>query len=120
MEPQTLREKLLRLATNYRWTWTPSCEDLLRSLPGSDVSTHPIETVRGLSDAQIGALTGDVLFRARVDYEISALGDGVASPPDIAYFSAEFGVSHHALQYAGGLGVLADRKGSREKKASFW
>ena len=108
MQPQTLYEMLLRLAGNYRWTWAPACEDLLRSLPGARISIHPVETVRSLSDGQLATLATDDDLVARARREIEALEtQGRLDVPAIAYFSAEFGISHHALQYAGGLGVLA-------------
>ncbi len=108
MQPQTLREILLRLATNYRWTWAPACEELLRALPGAARSTHPVETVRDLSNDQLRALVEDEALVTQVGIHAEQL-DRLKSvgPPRVGYFSAEFGISHHAHQYAGGLGVLA-------------
>ena len=108
MQPKNLRHILLRIATNYRWTWAPSSHDLLRSLPGADESIHPVMTVRELSVDQLAVLAADEALVAEARHEADALdGLGKVAAPEVAYFSAEFGISHHALQYAGGLGVLA-------------
>ena len=108
MDFQALHEVLLRLATNYRWSWTPSCRKLLMSLPGADPAQHPLEAVSGLSKEQIKQLLGDDEFMSQVIRESASLAELVIeSPPTIAYFSLEFGISVFAPQYAGGLGVLA-------------
>jgi alpha-glucan phosphorylase-like protein len=105
---QDLRDVLLRLAANYRWTWTPSCRNLLMSLPGADPTQHPSQAVSGLSELQIQRLVDDDQFVAEVIREAASLDALVVeSPPSIAYFSLEFGISDFAPQYAGGLGVLA-------------
>ncbi|HEU4319920.1 MAG TPA: alpha-glucan family phosphorylase [Acidimicrobiia bacterium] len=108
METQVLRESLMELARNYRWTWRASHRRLLQSLPGAAGSSHPVQTVRALTDDQIGELAGDQQFVGVVAEEIEDLrGLATGGPPTIAYCSMEFGISSTFHQYAGGLGVLA-------------
>ena len=108
MDSPALREVLLRLATNYRWTWRLSCRRLLMSLPGADPAQHPLQAVSGLSEEQIQQLLDDEVFMSEVIKESASLAELVIeAPPTIAYFSPEFGISSFARQYAGGLGVLA-------------
>ncbi len=108
MDSRALREVLLRLATNYRWTWTPSCRNLLMSLPGADPDQHPLEAVSGLRESQLRQLVEDDEFMSVVREESADLaGHVLDSSPSIAYLSPEFGISVFARQYAGGLGVLA-------------
>ncbi len=108
MDSPALREVLRRLATNYRWTWKPSCRHLLMSLPGADPAQHPLQAVSGLGEQQIQQLLDDDEFMSGVIKESANLAELVIeSPPTVAYFSPEFGISAFARQYAGGLGVLA-------------
>lgn len=108
MDPHALSEALLRLATNYRWTWRKSCRLLLQSLPGADPEVHPLNTVKGLSAMQLDQLAADEEFISAVGEEITSLGDLIIDhEPTIAYGSPEFGLSAAVPQYAGGLGVLA-------------
>ena len=109
MDIQALREALLRLATNYRWTWAPSCRNLLLSLPGVEPARHPLEAVASLSDEQMKQLVDDDEFMSQVIEESASLAEIVVDEysPTIAYCSLEFGISAVAPQYAGGLGVLA-------------
>ncbi|MFV1961417.1 MAG: alpha-glucan family phosphorylase [Acidimicrobiia bacterium] len=108
MDSQALHDVLLRLATNYRWTWTPSCRNLLMSLPGADPAQHPLEAVSGLSEEQLCQLADDEEFVSEVFKESAGLAEAVIeSPPTIAYCSPEFGISSFVPQYSGGLGVLA-------------
>ena len=107
MDSQALREALHTLAANYRWTWTPSCRDLLASLPGADPGRHPVEAVSGLEDGQVDRLLADGEFMAELLAESENLVDLSDVQPTVAYFSPEFGLSAFAPQYAGGLGVLA-------------
>lgn len=108
MSPRQLRDELLELAANYRWTWARPVEGLLRSLPGAAVDVHPIETVRRLTPAQLTELSANETLITRVR---AVLGDlealSPAGKPEIAYYSSEFGLSQAMHQYAGGLGILA-------------
>ena len=109
LDSPALHEALHRLAVNHRWTWTPSCRDLLFSLPGAAPTRHPVSVVSDLSHEQLDDLLGDVGLIERVSLEIADLDAVLADPmaPEIAYCSPEFGIDALVPQYAGGLGVLA-------------
>jgi glycogen phosphorylase len=109
LDSPALHEALHRLAANHRWTWTPSCRDLLFSLPGAAPGRHPVSVVSDLTSEQLDALLADGGLVESVAAETAdldaALSDLVA--PEIAYCSPEFGIDNLVPQYAGGLGVLA-------------
>jgi starch phosphorylase len=109
LDSPALHEALHRLAANHRWTWTPSCRDLLFSLPGAAPNRHPVSVVSDLSHEQLDDLLGDVGLIERVSLEIADLDAVLADlvAPEIAYCSPEFGIDALVPQYAGGLGVLA-------------
>ncbi|MEX0797349.1 MAG: alpha-glucan family phosphorylase [Acidimicrobiia bacterium] len=109
MDQQSIREGLLRLAANHRWTWAVSARSLLDSLPGTAPGRHPYQVVTTLGEAQMEALEGDPRFVERLGAELTDLDavlDG-ARPATIAYCSPEFGIAARLPQYSGGLGVLA-------------
>lgn len=103
----------MRVATNYRWTWSTSTRELLESLPGADGHTHPATVVANLDESQLGVLAADIDFVSRLGYETSQIPE--PNTPTIAYCSPEYGLSALLPQYAGGLGVLA---GDHLKSAS--
>lgn len=109
MNPDVIRTGLLRLASNYRWTWSVSTRDLLAELPGGDQETHPVQLVQRLSEAHIAQLGGRNGFLDHLEAEIAQLDSILdeAGQPTIAYCSPEFGLTASLPQYAGGLGVLA-------------
>lgn len=108
VETKALRELLMELACNYQWTWRASHARLLQSLPDAALSIHPVQTVRALSDGQLGERALDQTFMADVLAEVANLRElAGGDPPTIAYCSMEFGISALFHQYAGGLGVLA-------------
>lgn len=117
MNPEALRSGLWRLASNHRWTWTPSTRDLLADLPGASSGTHPAATVSSLEDGTIADLANDDAFSGRVEADLAGLDSvaGARAQPTIAYCSPEFGLTALLPQYAGGLGVLA---GDHLKSAS--
>lgn len=109
MNPEAIRTGLLRLAGNYRWTWSASTRDLLARLPSDDPQAHPVEVIHALSDDHIAGLAASNGFLDHLEVEIAeldALLDKTTSPT-IAYCSPEFGLSASLPQYAGGLGILA-------------
>lgn len=109
MDSSALRATLQQLASNHRWTWVPSCRQLLASLPGADEGKHPAQVVGTLDQDQLDALLSDDELIDRVRTEISSLETLLTNAPEptIAYCSPEFGISGSMPQYAGGLGVLA-------------
>lgn len=117
MNHETLRSTLRRLASNYRWTWSPATREVLDRLPTADTKTHPVRRVAELSDEDLAALSEDGEVTAAVEAESEVLNQmlATAAQPRIAYCSPEFGLSAQLPQYAGGLGVLA---GDHLKSAS--
>lgn len=117
MNHETIRSSLVRLAGNYRWTWTSSTRDLFAALPNAEPSTHPAQLVAGLDEGDLAAIAADEQLSARIHREVEGLDDALADTPipRVAYCSPEFGLSALLPQYAGGLGVLA---GDHLKSAS--
>jgi glycogen phosphorylase len=106
---ETLRSSLGRLASNYRWTWSSSTQDIFERIRDDHTKLHPVRLVADLDDDDIAGLAGDDDFTNLVEAEIEALDLllATADSPRIAYCSPEFGLSAQLPQYAGGLGVLA-------------
>lgn len=109
MDSTSLRDALIRLARNHRWTWKPSCEELLRSLPHAEPDRHPVVVVSELSREQLDQLAADSELTERVVAELEDLERETTEPlhPRIAYCSPEFGIAGVIPLYSGGLGVLA-------------
>jgi starch phosphorylase len=109
LDSPALREALHRLAANHRWTWKPSCRDLLFSLPEAAPGKHPVRAVADLGPGQLDGLLADSGTMERISIEIADLDQALAEPslPEIAYCSPEFGIDALVPQYSGGLGVLA-------------
>lgn len=109
MDSAAISEALRRLAANHRWSWTPSCQRLLSSLPGAAPRRHHAQVVSELSREQLATLAGDDGFIARLSDELADLERALDDPvePEVAYCSPEFGISASLPQYSGGLGVLA-------------
>ncbi len=118
------------LATNLRWSWHTRTRELFRSIdPGrwSDVREDPVALLASLTTDELDALAADEEFVRRVTEAGEGLrrylttpgwyqqGLGDDAPRAIAYFSAEFGITHVLPQYSGGLGILA---GDHLKSAS--
>lgn len=109
MDSRALSESLHRLASNHRWTYTRTCNELLSSLPGANPGQHPVQTVAALDHSQLDTLLSDDQFVERVRKETQDLERILADAPTprIAYCSPEFGITGQVPQYAGGLGILA-------------
>jgi starch phosphorylase len=109
--------QLLDLARNHRWTWDVQTASLLATLPGAAPDLHPAAIVADLSDADWEAILADAELVERVAARHDELEALLAEKPDpdVAYVSAEFGISELVPQYSGGLGVLA---GDHLKSAS--
>ncbi len=108
MTPDEILEELRRVAGNYRWTWDRHAVRVLASLPTAEAGRHPLEAIDRLDADQVAALGADDTFMGALGVAIAVVDDiDVASDPEIAYFSPEFGVSETLPQYSGGLGILA-------------
>jgi starch phosphorylase len=114
----TVKAQLLDLARNHRWTWHAPAAAILDRLPGASESVHPVTTIESLSDGDWEQVLGDADLVAAVSAQHADLESTLATGPDtteIAYVSAEFGISELVPQYSGGLGILA---GDHLKSAS--
>jgi starch phosphorylase len=115
---------LQTLATNLRWSWHPSTQDMFAGLDHDawERSGHdPVRLLGEISTARLGELSRDadtvVTVRELADelesylteprwYQLEREEDPTL-PAAIGYFSMEFGVSEVLPNYSGGLGVLA-------------
>ena len=105
-----VRHKLLHLARNHRWTWHPATAALLAGLPGASPDVHPVATVLDMDDAGWQAVLDDATTVAtieRLHHDLTVELEATPTRAEIAYVSAEFGISELVPQYSGGLGVLA-------------
>ena len=116
--PAVLEAQVMDLARNHRWTWNQAAAEVLAALPGADASTHPVTTASAISQADWDAMAADpersAAITAAHDDLTACLADKPARP-EVAYVSAEFGISELVPQYSGGLGILA---GDHLKSAS--
>ena len=119
------------LATNLRWSWHPRTRDLFRDINPErwDKLHHdPVALLASLSSEELQQLASDEQLVRRVAEANASLQRYLTSPgwydelrgreecpTAIAYFSAEFGITHVLPQYSGGLGILA---GDHLKSAS--
>lgn len=109
MNPEAIRSDLVRLASNYQWTWSVSARSLFDQLPTKSSRSHPLAMVRELNDDHIETLAAANGFLDDLNAEVARLDALLEDSgiPTIAYCSPEFGLSASLPQYAGGLGVLA-------------
>ncbi|WP_145230406.1 alpha-glucan family phosphorylase [Rudaeicoccus suwonensis] len=122
---------LSELATNLRWSWDSRTREIFHDMDPqawSRVHQDPVALLAALTPDRLNALANDPGFVGRVHHASERLhdylrkpvwfdgfnGDQLA-PASIAYFSAEFGITHVLPQYSGGLGILA---GDHLKSAS--
>ena len=111
---------LSELAGNLRWSWHRPTRELFRwANPEAWAATNenPVELLGWLDEDRIAQLASDEAFRSELarlqaDLEAYRTEDRWAQaqdprPPQVAYFSPEFGISHVMQTYSGGLGVLA-------------
>ncbi|WP_265444840.1 alpha-glucan family phosphorylase [Flexivirga meconopsidis] len=122
---------LSELATNLRWSWHSRTRELFRDMdPQAWERVHedPVALLAALPPERLAQLAADESFVARVRAASEGLSSYLTSkvwyddfrgeqqaPASIAYFSAEFGLTHVLPQYSGGLGILA---GDHLKSAS--
>ena len=121
---------LRTLAYNLWWSWNHDAIDLFRRLDSDlweQTNHNPIKLLGQINQAKLEILTEDDGFLAQLDrvsqkynrylneqtwYEKSF---GKSEEIQIAYFSAEFGLTECVPIYSGGLGILA---GDHFKSAS--
>ncbi len=116
------------LATNLRWSWHTRTRELFRSIDPERwqrLKEDPVALLASLSTDELDALAADEQFVAKVAEAGAGLRRYLTAPSwcqqqddapaAVAYFSAEFGITHVLPQYSGGLGILA---GDHLKSAS--
>ena len=119
------------LAYNLRWAWDPDTIDLFRRIDPvlwESAYHNPVRMIADIGQERLDQLSKNPGFMAhfkRVSESLRAFMDGetyfstthgkTASDLQIAYFSAEFGLTESLPIYSGGLGVLA---GDHLKSAS--
>ena len=122
---------LRRLAHNLRWTWHHDSIELFRRLDGDlweSTDHNPVRMLGAINQAQLEQAARDETFLAHLDRNVNDLDAYLASKStwyqrtygaldglQVAYFSAEFGLTECLSIFAGGLGVLA---GDHLKSAS--
>ncbi len=123
-------EKLRVIASNLHWSWNLEAIDLFRRIDTKlwEESGHnPTKVLALISQERLNKLKRDSSFLAQLDHvhrdlEIYLQSETWFSEkhlktdsPQIAYFSAEFGITECLPIYSGGLGILA---GDHLKSAS--
>lgn len=120
--PESL-ERLRELAYNLRWSWNHDTIALFRRLDSDlwETSNHnPVKMLGLLDQNRLEEAVSDESFMAHFERVINDFdsyvhgktnwfrkihGDGDA--PQVAYFSAEFGLTECLSVFAGGLGILS-------------
>lgn len=130
MPNPTVAQRILALAKNLWWSWTPDAQRLFASMdPQLWAATRnsPIRTLKMLSPERKKLIESDPIFLAHLQRVEKALADYLKATPwfartqkksknkKIAYFCAEYAIHESMQQYSGGLGVLA---GDHLKSAS--
>lgn len=120
--PEHLGE-LMKLATNFRWTWHLETQSLFQEVDPQlweAVEHNPVQLIRRLSPERSARLAKDSLFLGKLKVCSEDLEQYLAAetwfdqkhPGEreracIAYFCAEFGLNESLPIYSGGLGLLA-------------
>ena len=110
MDSAMLRDLLWSLARNHSWTWSPVARHMWSSIDGVAFRRHPVQIVSDISEDRYDTLLADNEFMTTLTTQtemLQATLEDSDALPQIAYFSAEFGMSEVINQYAGGLGILA-------------
>jgi len=124
-------EGLRRLAYNLRWSWDHDSIELFRRLDSDLWETtghNPVRMLGAMDQAQFEAAARDEAFLAQLERTVQDLDSYLTSKStwyqrtygrldglQVAYFSAEFGLTECLSIFAGGLGILA---GDHLKSAS--
>ncbi|MGI9017746.1 MAG: alpha-glucan family phosphorylase [Euzebya sp.] len=111
---------LADLAANFRWAWDANTRELFQwadKQVWQEVGGNPTRLLGRLGRPRMAQLVSDKAFMSRLgevhaDLKRYVTGSRWAqaqtpSPPAVAYFSAEFGITEVMQTYSGGLGVLA-------------
>ncbi len=124
-------EPLREIAFNLRWAWDHDSIELFRRLDSDlweSTSHNPVLMLGSIDQTRLVAAAADDSFLAHLERVAQALQSRTGDPTSwfrrahpsatglqVAYFSAEFGLTECLSIFAGGLGVLA---GDHVKSAS--
>ncbi|MEJ2617952.1 MAG: alpha-glucan family phosphorylase, partial [Ignavibacteriaceae bacterium] len=115
-------ERLREIAYNLHWSWNPDARELFRRLDRDlwvETNHNPITLLGNMSQSRLEDVSHDDGFRSHLNRVHNSLQEYLKEKtwyqksynnPDtfnIAYFSAEFGLTECLQTYSGGLGVLA-------------
>lgn len=119
----SLKNRILDLARNLRWTWDPPTQRLFASIdPTLNDALHrnPFALLQHVAEHRLQRLAGDADFLARLRDAERSLADYLKHRTwyarshtakqkrmRVAYFCAEFAIHESFPIYSGGLGVLA-------------
>jgi len=123
-------EPLREIAYNLYWTWNHDARELFRRLDSrlwEETNHNPVLLLGRMSQERLKEVEGDYGFISHMNRVHVQLGVylkektwynkkyGEAKETNIAYFSAEFGLTECLQIYSGGLGILS---GDHVKSAS--
>ena len=130
-DPQSVQEKLAKLASNYWWSWQPEVTTIFREIAPvrwSQLAHNPVALLKELTPDQVEQRCREEVLHSRINgayrrwleymESVETWGSthsGILGQRPAAYFSAEFGIHESLPIYSGGLGVLA---GDHLKSAS--
>jgi starch phosphorylase len=115
-------ERLREIAYNLHWSWNPDARELFRRLDRDlwvETNHNPITMLGNMSQNRLEDVSHDDGFQSHLNRVHNSLQEYLKEKtwyqksynnPDtfnIAYFSAEFGLTECLQTYSGGLGVLA-------------
>ena len=115
-------EKLREIAYNLFWTWNPDIRELFKRLDRDlwvETNHNPVMMLGLISQERLLEVSQDDGFKAHLDRAHNNLKQYLTEKTwfqknykssdsfNIAYFSAEFGLTECLQTYSGGLGVLA-------------
>ncbi len=115
-------EKLREIAYNLHWSWNPDSRELFRRLDRElwvDTNHNPVLMLGNISQERLEEISHDDGFISHLERVYLRLQEYMNEKTwyqknydypgtfNIAYFSAEFGLTECLQTYSGGLGVLA-------------
>ncbi|MGE3314202.1 MAG: alpha-glucan family phosphorylase [Planctomycetaceae bacterium] len=128
---QSIHDKLLKLASNYWWSWQPEVTALFREIDPirwSALAHNPVQLLQEYPPDKLELRAREVVLHSRVNVAYrrwceymeatdtwGGVHSGILGHRPAAYFSAEFGIHESLPIYSGGLGVLS---GDHLKSAS--
>jgi len=116
-------DRLMELAHNFWWSWSPEARDLFRSISVTlwrRTDHNPVLMLRMVTEDRLQKLSNDPQFLTRYNHLLASFDEMLhtkktemtkhypaLAEKEVAYFSAEYGLHSSLPIYSGGLGVLA-------------